>query len=251
MRAPKKPQPEPATITFDRVRDHLLVFSEDEGPFGPKWAAVHEVIDLMNGWDGKWASPTLGKARRKLQQAKGSSTHEHPTSAQASATRGHLEALVKLGLAEMRRGGGRSNNSFSYRWITQAMRDRTEARSKAGERAKETARRLSLAFGYDGESGVKALFNPDSSISFQVTVREGVALDFLAERAKIAEWADAKVEYETDPAVPVGRYGAAGKVLLEEVSHRTTTGLPVALPVVDLGKECPTCHQTFGCFCDG
>jgi hypothetical protein len=111
------------------------------------WYAVHAVIDVMNGWDGGWAptNKTLAAARKKLQQAPGSTTHEHPTAAQARLTRMQLDKLVGEGFVEKRAGGGRSNNSWSYRWITQAMRDQRVLLHDVGARGRELRARGSLA----------------------------------------------------------------------------------------------------------
>jgi hypothetical protein len=145
------------------------------------WYAVHAVIDVMNGWDGGWdpRNKTMATARRKLQQAPGSTHHEMPTSGQASATRKQLEQLVVEGVVEKQQGGGRSNNSWSYRWITQAMRDRCELLRDVGARGRELARKLSIALGGDGESGVQAWITPDNTIGIKINLYEKTASALL------------------------------------------------------------------------
>lgn len=170
-RSKKEPQPTPSAITLERVRQTLSAQKST------RFFATYEIIDLMNGWDGSYMPPnkSLYAARSKLQQAKGMTHHEQPTSAQAKALRKQLFELSCQGLVEMQRGGGRSNNSYSYRWITQALRDQKATRLTEGNRAKALARRMSLALGGDGESGVTPLINPDNTISVRVTLRETTA----------------------------------------------------------------------------
>jgi len=175
---PKLPQPALAAITYERVRDVLVRMAETHKV---NWYAVHAVIDIMNGWDGRWMPPnkSLTAARKKLQQEPGCTTHEHPTSAQSRLTRMQLDKLVTEGLVEKRAGGGRSNNSWSYRWITQAMRDQRELQHNVGARGRELARKLSLALGGDGESGVQAWITPDDTIGIKISLYENTASTLL------------------------------------------------------------------------
>jgi hypothetical protein len=175
---PKLPQPALTAITYDRVRDVLTRMAE---VYKVNWYAVHAVIDVMNGWDGGWdpRNKTMAAARKKLQQALGSTHHEMPTAAQARLTRLHLDKLVEEGLVEKERGGGRSNNSWSYRWITQAMRDQRELQRNVGARGRNLARQLSIALGGDGESGVQAWITPDNTIGIKISLYEKTAHTLL------------------------------------------------------------------------
>jgi hypothetical protein len=166
---PQKITPAPADITYDRVRDLIVKYAADERGY---WLAVNRVIDLMNGWDGTstFQNASLARARKKLQQHPGWTTHETPTSGQASATRKQLEKLVEEGVVEKARGHTDGNNSWGYRWITDAMRAKRVERQTTGTQAKELARRLSLALGGDGESGVQAFITPDDTIGIRVNL---------------------------------------------------------------------------------
>ena len=174
----KLPQPALAEITYDRVRDVLVrMAGTDKG----NWYAVYNVIDILNGWDGLWMPPnkSLTAARKKLQQAPGSTHHEMPTTAQARLTRMQLDKLVEEGVAEKQRGGGRSNNSWSYRWITNAMLHERAQLRDVGARGRDLARKLSLAFGGDGESGVHAWITPDNTIGIKINLYEQTAQALL------------------------------------------------------------------------
>jgi hypothetical protein len=175
----KIPQPLPRSITYDLVR---ITLEHAAGKYPTSYYAIHAIIDLFNGWDGNptYNNPTLHAARKKLQQDSGSSNHEMPTPAQSAAVRKQLERLVIEGVAEKARGMGRSNNSWGYRWITQKMRDQRADKKALGDRGKALARQMSLAFGGDGESGVKIIITPDNTLGIQVTFSEGTAVRYLA-----------------------------------------------------------------------
>lgn len=180
---PHIPKPLPSEITYDRVHDLLVTFSDK-----PRWLSVLNVIDLMNGWDGNgtWSNASLTRARKKLQYHPGADTHERPTSAQMTATRKQLDKLVEMKLAEKERGHTDGNNSWGYRWITDALVAARNARAETSAKAKHLARRLSLALGGDGESGVTPFLTPDDKIGIRVNLY-GETAERLLEAIKAAD----------------------------------------------------------------
>jgi hypothetical protein len=179
------PRPRPSEITYERVRE-LLVKHAKEHREG--WLAVVSIIDLMNGWDGKgvYNNASLIRARKKLQQHSGWTTHERPTSAQASAVRKHLDKLVEEKVVEKARGHTDGNNSWGFRWITFAMLAKRVEQQVVSEKAQDIARRLSLALGGDGESGVKPFLTPDDTIGIRVNLY-GQTAERLLEALKMAD----------------------------------------------------------------
>jgi hypothetical protein len=167
---PQKITPAPADITYDRVRDLVLKYAEQHD--GKYWLSTNLVIALMNGWNGDsvYQNASYTRARKKLQQLPGYTTHEMPTSSQASAMRKQLEKLAEEKLVEKARGHTDGNNSWGYRWITDAMKAERELRRDVGAQAKDVARRLSLALGGDGESGVTPFITPDNGIGIRVNL---------------------------------------------------------------------------------
>jgi len=188
LKAAKKapaPKPLPSEITYDRVRDLLIKHAAEQRE---GWLSTNLVIDLMNGWDGAstYQNASLTRARKKLQQHPGWTTHESPTSAQATATRKQLDKLVEEKLVEKERGHTDGNNSWGYRWVTDAMRTKRAERQATGAEAKELARRLSLALGGDGESGVQPFLTPDDTIGLRVNLY-GKTAERLLEALKMAD----------------------------------------------------------------
>lgn len=188
LQAAKKapaPKPLPSEITYDRVRDLVVEFAAKPGA---RWLSVLNAIDLMNGWDGEatWQNASFTRARKKLQQEPGWTTHEKPTSAQMTATRKQLDKLVEEKLVEKERGHTDGNNSWGYRWITDALVAKRNARQETGAKAKHLARRLSLALGGDGESGVTPFLTPDDGIGIRVNLY-GTTAERLLEVIKMAD----------------------------------------------------------------
>lgn len=173
-----KPQPEPADITYEWVRDALRGASHNRH----QWYAVHEIIDLLNGWDGHscWPHESLQKARQKLQSAPGHSTHQHPTSAQSGAVRRHLVRLADEKLVEKQRGGARSNNGFSYRWITPAILHQKMHQQDLVQQARALAQRITLALGGANTQPLLVRTGSRHSVEIQVTLSEQVAEKLLA-----------------------------------------------------------------------
>jgi hypothetical protein len=179
------PRPRPSEITYDRVRDLVAKYAVDHRE---QWLSVIGVIDLMNGWDGKgtWQNASLTRARKKLQQHPGWTTHESPTTGQSSTVRKRLEQLVEEKLVEKERGHTDGNNSWGYRWVTDAMKVKRNARQEIGAKAKHLARRLSLALGGDGESGVQPFLTPDDTIGIKVNLY-GSTAERLLDVIKMAD----------------------------------------------------------------
>jgi hypothetical protein len=177
---PQKILPKPVDITYEAVRAVVVKYAEQCS--GKYWLSTNSIIDLMNGWDGdgRYQNASLTRARKKLQQQPGWTTHERPTSSQASAVRKHLDKLVEEKLVEKDRGHTDGNNSWGYRWITDAMRTQREVRRTIGTEATELARKLSLALGGDGESGVKPFLTPDDDIGIRVNLYGKTAEQLLA-----------------------------------------------------------------------
>jgi len=167
---PQKILPMPADITYEAVRARLIKYAEQHG--GKYWLSTNRIIDLMNGWDGvdTYNSKSLERARKKLQQASGYTHHQSPTSTQASAVRKQLDKLVEEKFVEKERGHTNGNNSWGYRWVTDAMKVARAKRQDVGTQAKTIARRLSLALGGDGESGVTPFLTPDDGIGIRVNL---------------------------------------------------------------------------------
>jgi hypothetical protein len=163
-----KIKPAPSDITYDVVRDALRAYANQY----KYWLSTTRVIDLLNGWDGngRHQNKSFDRARRKLQQAPGFTHHETPTSGQRTAVRKHLDKLVEEGLAEKERGHTDGNNSWGYRWITDALKAERAKRQDVGAQAKDIACRLSLALGGDGESGVTPFITPDNGIGIRVNL---------------------------------------------------------------------------------
>jgi hypothetical protein len=172
------PRPLPSEITYDRVRDLFIKHAAEQRE---GWLSTNLVIDLMNGWDGKatWQNASYVRARKKLQQHPGWTTHESPTSAQATAMRKQLDKLVEEKLVEKERGHTDGNNSWGYRWITQAMRDERVQLRDIGARGRDLARQLSVALGGDGESGAQAWITPDHTIGIRLNLYEKTAQALL------------------------------------------------------------------------
>lgn len=184
-KATTESKPRPSDITYDRVRDLVVKFADKPGA---RWLSVLNVIDLMNGWDGEgtWQNASLTRARKKLQQHPGWTTHEMPTSGQTAAARKQLDKLVEEKLVEKARGHTDGNNSWGYRWITDALVAARNARSETSAKAKHLARRLSLALGGDGDSGVTPFLTPDDGIGIRVNLY-GTTAERLLEAIKMAD----------------------------------------------------------------
>lgn len=182
---PRKILPRPADITYDRVRD--LVQKYDAQHQSKYWLSTTQVIDLMNGWDGdgSWKNKSLERARRKLQHYPGTNIHERPTSAQLTAVRKHLDKLAEEKLVEKERGHTDGNNSWGYRWISQAIVDRRAQVAAKGAEGRALARRLSLALGGDGDSGVHAFLTPDNTYGIRANLY-GVTAERLLEAIAMA-----------------------------------------------------------------
>jgi hypothetical protein len=180
---PQKILPKAVDITYEAVRAQLIKYAEQHG--GRYWLSTNRIIDLMNGWDGvdTYNSKSLERARKKLQQASGWDRHEKPTSAQATALRERLDKLVEEKLVEKARGHTDGNNSWGYRWITDGLKAQQATRQDNGTKAKDIARRLSLALGGDGESGVKPFLTPDDGIGIRVNLY-GATAERLLEAIK-------------------------------------------------------------------
>jgi hypothetical protein len=178
-------QPRPSEITYDRVRDLMAKYAVDHHE---QWLSVIGVIDLMNGWDGKgtWQNASLTRARKKLQQHPGWTTHETPTSGQSSTTRKRLDQLVEAKLVEKERGHTDGNNSWGYRWVTDAMKAKRVERKATSDAARAIARQLSLALGGDGESGVQPFLTPNDTIGIRVNLY-GTTAERLLEALKMAD----------------------------------------------------------------
>lgn len=176
---PQKVLPLPRDITYDAVRAQLIKYAELHG--GKYWLSTNLVIALMNGWDGDstYSSKSYQRALSKLQQKPGWDVHQRPTSSQATAVRKHLDKLVEEKLVEKERGHTDGNNSWGYRWITQKMIDDRARRREVGTEAKDIARRLSLALGGDGESGVTPFITPDDTVGIRVNLYGTTALRIL------------------------------------------------------------------------
>ena len=177
------PKPLPSEITYDRVHDLLVTFADNE-----RWWSVLNVIDLMNGWDGNgtWSNASLTRARKKLQHYPGTDIHERPTAAQMTATRKQLDKLAELKLVEKARGHTDGNNSWGYRWITDTITAKRNERRETMAKAKHLARRLSLALGGDGDSGVQPFLTPDDKIGVRVNLY-GETAERLLEAIKVAD----------------------------------------------------------------
>lgn len=167
---PQKILPMPVDITYEAVRTAVVRYAEQHG--GKYWLSTNSIIDLMNGWDGTstFNNKSLERARKKLKQAPGWDTHQRPTSAQATALRKQLDKLVEEGVVEKERGHTDGNNSWGYRWITDAMKAERALRREVGAEAKDLARQLSLALGGDGESGVTPFITPDNGVGIRVNL---------------------------------------------------------------------------------
>jgi hypothetical protein len=166
-----KSQPIPSLITYERVREALqrtLAWKDTSS----HWFGTLHVLDILNGYDGgleeKARDKSRSKARDKLQHAPGYTHHRTATSAQMAAVRRQLEHLVDEKLAEKQRGG-RSNNGYVYRWLTPAITEQRDGLVAASVQAKALARRLSLALGGTGDSGVQPIVNPDGTIGVRVS----------------------------------------------------------------------------------
>lgn len=181
---PQKIRPLPVDITYEAVRNLFIKFAAKPGE---RWLSTNLIIALMNGWDGDstYNNKSYTRALSKLQQKPGWDTHERPTSAQATAVRDQLNRLVGMGLVEKERGHTDGNNSWGYRWITDAMKAKRAARKDVGAQAKDIARRLSLALGGDGESGVQPFITPDDGIGIRVNLY-GTTAERLLEAIKMA-----------------------------------------------------------------
>lgn len=179
--AQKRARPLPVDITYEAVRNVVFKFAEQ----GERWLSVSGVIDLLNGWDGKGTSQnaSLARARKKLQQQPGTTDHERPTSTQMAATRKQLDRLVEEKLIEKERGHTDGNNSWGYRMVTDAMKAKRVERQEVGAQAKDVARRLSLALGGDGESGVQPFLTIDDTIGVRVNLY-GATAERLLEAIK-------------------------------------------------------------------
>lgn len=175
----RTPKPLPREITYDRVRA-LVTKHADEHRGG--WLSVLGVIDLMNGWDGgsTWGNASLSRARKKLRNFPGTTDHETATSSQMSATRRQLDKLAEEKLVEKERGHTDGNNSWGYRWITDALKTKKANRATAFAQAKELARRLSLALGGDGTSGTQPFLTPDETVGVRVNLYGTTAEQLLA-----------------------------------------------------------------------
>ncbi len=167
---PHKVLPLPSDITYEAVRNAVVKYAEQHG--GKYWLSTRSVILLLNGWDGvsQFQNKSYGRACAKLQQAPGYTHHLTPTSGQSTAVRKQLDKLVEEKLVEKERGHTDGNNSWGYRWITDAMKAERARRKEIGAEAKDVARRLSLALGGDGESGVTPFITPDDGIGIRVNL---------------------------------------------------------------------------------
>jgi len=165
---PEKILPRPDDITYEAVRNAVVKYAEQHG--GKYWLSTNLVIALMNGWDGDstYSSKSYQRALGKLQQRPGYDIHQRPTSSQATAIRKQLDKLVEEKLVEKERGHTDGNNSWGYRWITDGLKAQRELRREVGTQAKDIARRLSLALGGDGESGVTPFITPDDGVGIRV-----------------------------------------------------------------------------------
>lgn len=161
-------KPLPSEITYERVRDAARRYSEQHA--SKYWLSTKQVIDLLNGWDGDSAyrNKSLDRARKKLQYYPGTDLHERATAAQLLAVRKQFDKLVEEKLVEKARGHTDGNNSWGYRWITQAILDQRAATAASWATAQALARRLSIALGGDGESGVKPFLTPDNTFGIRV-----------------------------------------------------------------------------------
>lgn len=185
MTKPQKILPMPVDITYEAVRAQVIKYAEQHN--GKYWLSTNLVIALMNGWDGTttYSNKSYERALTKLQQAPGYTHHRSPTSSQATAMRKQLDKLVEEKLVEKERDHTDGNNSWGYRWITDAMRANRELRRDVGAQAKDIARRLSLALGGDGESGVQPFITPDDSVGIRVNLY-GATAERLLEAIKMA-----------------------------------------------------------------
>jgi len=180
---PQKILPLPRDITYDVVRALFVKYAEHHN--GKHWLSTNLVIALMNGWDGTstYNNKSYQRALLKLQQKLGWDTHQRPTSAQRGAVQKQLNKLVEEKLVEKEAGHTDGNNSWGYRWITDAMKAERALRRDVGAQAKDTARRLSLALGGDGESGVTPFITPDNGGGIRVNLY-GTTAERLLEAIK-------------------------------------------------------------------
>ncbi len=179
---PRKILPLPVDITYEAVRNLFIKFAAKPGE---RWLSTNLIIALMNGWDGDgtYNNKSYTRALSKLQQKPGWDTHERPTSAQATAVRDQLNRLVGMGLVEKERGHTDGNNSWGYRWITDAMKTKRVQRQIVSAAGKDIAWRLSIALGGDGESGVTPFMTPDDTIGIRVNLY-GATAERLLEAIK-------------------------------------------------------------------
>jgi len=167
---PQKVLPLVVDITYEAVRSVVIKYAEQHG--GKHWLSTKSVALLMNGWDGvsQFQNKSYGRACDKLQHAPGYTHHLSLTSAQAMAIRKRLDKLVEEKLVEKARGHTDGNNSWGYRWITDGMKARRVTIATNGASARDLARRLSLALGGDGESGVTPFLTPDDTYGIRVNL---------------------------------------------------------------------------------
>lgn len=182
---PQKILPMPVDITYEAVRTQVIKYAEQHG--GKYWLSTNLVIALMNGWDGTYThnNKSYERALKKLQQKPGWDINQRPTSAQATAMRKQLDKLVEEKLVEKERGHTDGNNSWGYRWVTDVMKADRAKRKDVGTQAKNIARRLSLALGGDGESGVQPFLTPDDGIGIRVNLY-GTTAERLLEAIKMS-----------------------------------------------------------------